>query len=321
MYGKIIGCGSYLPKKILTNKDLEKMVETSDEWITERTGIKQRHIIDAKEESASRMSVFAAKKAIEDAGIDSDEIDLIIVATTTSNMIFPSIASMVQKEIGNKKANCFDMNSACPGWLQAFNVAQAMMNSNMVKTALVIGVEALSNFMDWEDRGTCILFGDGAGACVVRAAEDAVYEAVMHADGSRGECLSCESKMQRRDDAEFAEATKFFMNGKDVFRFAVSSVPKVIIEVLEKESCAASDVDLFVLHQANQRIIESVSKRLDVGIEKFPMNIARTGNTSAASIPILLDELKRDGKLKEGMKLVLSSFGGGLTWGAARINW
>lgn len=321
MLGKIIGLGSYLPSKVLTNKDLEEMVETSDEWIVERTGIRERHISDPYTESVSQMSVNAAKAAIEDAGIDPAEIDIIILASTTSNMIVPSSSCVVQREIGAKNAACFDLNSACTGFLTAYNTAQSFIEAGHIKTALVIGSECTSNYVDWTDRGTCILFGDAAGAAVLRAEESEKGNMfVLHADGSKGDCLYAENMKQRKDAEELLPKTFFLMDGKEVFKFAVTAVPSIIKELCDKYSINKDEIDLFVLHQANSRIIEGVSKRLGVPLEKFPMNIDRMGNTSSASIPSLLTELKKAGQLKPGTKIIASGFGAGLTWGASYIE-
>lgn len=321
MIGKIVGLGSYLPSKVLTNKDLEEMVETSDEWIVERTGIRERHISDPYTESVSQMAVNAAKEAIRDAAIDPEEIDLIILASTTSNMVIPSCSCVVQRETGAKNAMCFDLNSACTGFLTAYNTAQSFIEAGHVKTALVLGSECTSNYVDWTDRGTCILFGDAAGAAVLRAEEsDRKNMFVLHADGRRSDCLYAENMKQRKDPEELVPKTFFQMDGKEVFKFAVTAVPQIIKELCTKFSIDKDEVDLFVLHQANRRIIEAVSKRLDIPLEKFPMNIDRMGNTSSASVPSLLTELKKAGRLKEGTKIIASGFGAGLTWGASYIE-
>jgi 3-oxoacyl-[acyl-carrier-protein] synthase III len=321
MAGKIIGYGSYLPSKKLSNEDLSHMVETNNEWIVERTGIESRNISDPNVETTSYMASEAAIKAIENAGIDAKEIDLIIVATTTPNYVFPSMSCIVQRETGAINSACFDLNSACPGFVTAFNTAQAYINAGQYETILVVGSECLSNYVDWKDRGTCILFGDGAGAIVLKKNEKVECDFIMRASGKRGDCLHCESAMQDVEQTDaFKESIYMRMKGQEVFKFAVTEVPKVIEDLLAKIGKEAKEIDLYVLHQANKRIIESVSKRLKVDILKFPMNIQNTGNTSSASIPVLLDELRKKGELKEGMKLVLSSFGGGLSWGATYIE-
>ncbi len=319
MTGRIVGLGSYLPPRLLTNDDLSKMVETNDEWITERTGIKQRHVADGIEDKASTMACKAALQAIEDAGIDGSEVDLIVAASTTPDVVFPSVACCVQRAIGADGCACFDVNSACPGWVAAYNTVQSFIESGNSKCALVIGAEMLTNYVDWEDRGTCILFGDGAGAAVLKAVEDhPKNKFILKASAERGDCLHCENMKQpkRFEEEGFLKATNMFMAGREVFKFVVTEIPALITELSEKYGFNIDDVDYFVLHQANQRIIEAVAKRLGQPLDKFPMNIMNTGNTSTASIPILLKEMKDDGRLTPGKKIVFSSFGGGLTWGA-----
>lgn len=324
MTGRIIGLGSYLPKKIMTNDDLAKIVETSDEWIQERTGIAQRHVMNPIEEKPSVMVGIAAKRALEDAGIDASEIDLIIASTTTPDKVFPGMACCAQEAIGADGAGCFDVNSACPGWIAAFNAAQSFIESGHAKTVMVAATEGLTNYVDWTDRGTCILFGDGAAAAILRA-DDSLepVKMIMHATYNKAECLSCESMKQpnRLDEEGFVKSTYMQMAGRDVFRFAVTEVPKLINELSEKYEFDLNDVDYFVLHQANARIIETIAKRLDQDISKFPMTVHDTGNISTASIPNLLDVMKKDGRLKRGQKLVLASFGAGLTWAGCYIEY
>jgi len=318
-FGRVIGVGSYLPKNILTNDDLAKIVETNDQWITERTGIKTRHISDPEVDTTESMAIAAAKAAVKDAGIDPLEIGLVIVACTTPNVLFPALSTSVQAAVDADNAMCFDMNAACPGFLTAFVTAQNYIKAGTVDCALVVGAENLTNYVNFEDRGTCILFGDGAGAVVLRSEKDQQYDAIMRAAGKRGECMHCESVMQkgREMTEDFRKATYINMDGQTVFKFAVTEVPKVIEDLLGRTGTDADDIDYFILHQANRRIIESVAKRLKQPIEKFPMNIEKTGNTSSASIPILLDEMKKQGLLGQGnKKIVVSSFGAGLLWGA-----
>ena len=322
--GKIIGLGSYFPPKVLTNDDLSQMVETNDEWITERTGIKSRHIADGVEDKSSTMAVKAALAAVEDAGIDPKDIDLIVAASTTPDLVFPSIAVCVQEALGcSEDVGCFDVNSACPGWIAAFNTAQGFIESGNSRLALVVGTETLSNYVDWSDRGTCILFGDGAGAAVLRAEEGQKNMMIMRSSGKRGACLHCENRKQpnRYDEVGFEQSTYFYMAGREVFRFAITEVPKIIKDLSAKYDFNLDDVDYFILHQANARIIEATAKKLNIDIEKFPMTLQETGNTSSASIPALLSAMKKDGRLKKGMKLVLASFGGGLTWDANYIEY
>ncbi len=324
MTGKIIGLGSYLPAKVLTNDDLSKMVDTNDEWITERTGIKERRISDPLTDKPSQMVVKAAMQAVEDAGIDPKDIDLIVTATTTSDLMFPTLSCVIHRELGvSEECGTFDVNSACPGWIAAYNAAQGFIEGGNAKLVLVAGVECTSNFVNWEDRGQCILFGDGAGAAILRAEEGKPNQFIMRSSGKRMDCLHCDNAMQpaRMNEEGFKELTKFNMDGREVFKFAVTEVPKLIRDLAAKFDFSLEDVDWFVMHQANARIIEATAKKLKVSLDKFPMNIMRTGNTSSASIPVLLKEMKDNGQLKRGMKLVIASFGGGLTWDANYIEY
>ena len=327
MTGIIYGTGACTPSYIMDNNDIAKLVETSDEWIQERTGVARRHIIT--EETTVSMAVQAGRRALENAGISPEEVDLILVATISSNVVLPCTACQVQKELGAIHATCFDLGgAACTGFVLAYNTATAYLAGGVYKTALVIGSESLSNLTNWKDRGTCILFGDGAGAAGVKAGEDRYYLPVTHSEGSKGDALTCKSRYQGNgltseinleemvDDEHFMQ-----MDGQAVFKFAVKKVPEVIREVLEANEIEQEDVDYYILHQANQRIVEAVAKRLKEPIEKFPMNLREYGNTSSASIPILLDELNRKGILKSGQKIVMAGFGAGLTWGASILDW
>ena len=327
MTGIIYGTGACTPSYIMDNNDIAKLVETSDEWIQERTGVARRHIIT--EETTVSMAVQAGRRALENAGISPEEVDLILVATISSNVVLPCTACQVQKELGAIHATCFALGgAACTGFVLAYNTATAYLAGGVYKTALVIGSESLSNLTNWKDRGTCILFGDGAGAAVVKAGEDRYYLPVTHSEGSKGDALTCKSRYQGNgltseinleemvDDEHFMQ-----MDGQAVFKFAVKKVPEVIREVLEANEIEQEDVDYYILHQANQRIVEAVAKRLKEPIEKFPMNLREYGNTSSASIPILLDELNRKGILKSGQKIVMAGFGAGLTWGASILDW
>ncbi len=310
MTGKIIGTGSYIPNKILDNNELATMVETSDEWIRERTGIISRHIVD--DETTSSMACKAAMKAVENAiagGFigNADEIDAILVSTMSPDIILPSIACEVQRYIGNTKAFCFDLNAACSGFVFAYNTALSYMNMGIAGNVLIVGSESLSKVVDWSDRGTCILFGDGAGAMLVTSTDEN-GKVVMHSDGTKADALLCRN------------GGTMTMDGQQVFRFAVKSVPSCIEELLENMGTDKENIDYFILHQANSRIVEAVAKRLKTDIDKFPMNLQKYGNTSSASIPILLDEMSRDGLLDGGKKIVMSGFGAGLSWGAAYIT-
>ena len=312
MTTKIIGTGSYVPAQIVTNDDLSKIVETNDQWIRSRTGIGERRI--ATDDSTSDMAAKAAKKAIEQAGIDPAQIDLIILGTSSPDYCFPNGACEIQAKVGAVNAACFDISSACTGFVFALSTAHAYISSGLYKTALVVGADLLSKLVDWTDRSTCVLFGDGAGAAVVTAAESGIIGLNMHSNGAKGGVLTCGS----RSTGNFLLGKKpelgyMTMDGQEVFKFAVKQVPECIKEVLEETGNTADDIDLFVIHLANYRIIESIAK--------FPVNMEHYGNTSGASVPILLDELNRAGKLKQGDKLVLTGFGAGLTWGAMLLEW
>lgn len=320
MTTKIIGTGSYTPNKIVSNDDLAKIMETSDEWIYSRTGIHNRHLVE--QETTTYMASEAAKKAMEDAGVSPEEIDIIIVGTVSGDMCYPSTACLVQAEIGAVNAVAYDISAGCSGFLFSLNSAHAYIQAGMCKCALVIGAETLSKMMDWSDRSTCVLFGDGAGAAVVKAADTGIRSVTQHSDGASGDVLVCANRKSNNpyvSNEIKLDYTK--MEGQEVFKFAVKMVPKCVQEVVEKAGLTINDVDYFLLHQANKRIIESVSKRLKVSMDKFPMNIEQYGNTSAASIPILLDELNSKNTFQKGDIIVLSGFGAGLTWGATLLEW
>ncbi len=320
MFGQIVGTGMYRPEKVMSNEDLSKLVDTSDEWIKERTGIERRHIIE--NDTTVSMAAKASKIAIENAKILPEKLDMILFATFSSNVILPSAACEVQKEIGAHNAVCFDLNAACSGFVFAYNTAQAYIASGVCKHVLVIGAESLSNLLDWTDRGTCILFGDGAGAVVLSEDKDAKFQTVMYSNGEKGDALTCESRHQKGWEEEESRIKAFLkMDGRGVFQFAVKEVPKSIEELLKKSEIEKEAVDYFILHQANKRIIESVAKRLSVDIGKFPMNLMEYGNTSSASIPILIHEMQEMGQLKKGQNIVMAGFGAGLSWGATYLKW
>nr|WP_295277323.1 beta-ketoacyl-ACP synthase III [uncultured Blautia sp.] len=322
MVGKIKGTGSYRPVQVWDNHELSHMVDTSDEWIRGRTGIGQRHIASQKE-SVAFMAAQAAEMALTDAGIRAEEIDLILVSTMSAERIMPCAACEVQKRIGAVNATCFDLNSACTGFLVALNTAQAYLGQQIYKKALVIGAEVLSHLTNWQDRSTCVLFGDGAGAVVLEAEESAVYIQATHSIGTGGDVLTCSSRNQPDFTKEGADISVSYMqmDGKEVFKFAVSKVPEVISEVLNKAGKNKDEIRYYILHQANQRIVSSVAKHMKEPLEKFPMNIETLGNTSSASIPLLLDECRKNRKLKAGDWILLSGFGGGLTYGASLLRW
>ena len=304
----------------MTNDDLSKIVETNDEWIRSRTGIRERRI--ATEDGTSDMGPRAAARAIEQAAILPEEIDLILLATSSPDSCFPNGACEVQAKLGAVNAACYDISAACTGFVFALSTAHAFISAGIYKTALVIGADVLSKLIDWTDRGTCVLFGDGAGAAVVRADETGILGLNMHSNGEKGGVLTCGS----RSNGNFLLGRKpelgyMTMDGQEVFKFAVKKVPECMNEVLRETGYTTQDIDHFVIHQANFRIIESIAKRLKVDVDKFPANMERYGNTSGASVPILLDELNRKGQLKRGEKMILSGFGAGLTWGAILLEW
>lgn len=328
---RITGTGSALPEKIVTNFDMQELVETSDEWIRERTGITERRISTG--ETVASLSADACRNALEMAGKSAEDVDLILAATCSPELLLPCCACQVQEIIGASNAVAFDLNAACSGFLFALNTAQAYLQTGIYKNALIIGSEVLSKLVDWKDRGTCVLFGDGAGAAFVEAsAEDIIYDngrkagtesMVQSSDGTKGRVLSCAERSVSNAFMDEQQTVNPYiqMDGQAVYKFATRQVPACISEALGKAGLAVEDVDLFVLHQANVRIIESVAKRLKADISKFPMNLDKVGNMSSATIPVLLDELNRGGRIKKGDRLVLSGFGAGLTYGASVLVW
>lgn len=306
MCTRIIGTGSYIPKKVITNDDLSLTLDTSDAWISTRTGIHNRHIAEGM--TSSDMAYMAARRAVDDSGLNPADIDVIIVATSSPDYAFPSTAALVQAKLEAVNAACFDISAACTGFIYAYSIAQGYIAGGMYKNILIIGTEVMSEHVDWKDRSVCVLFGDGAGAAMLTADKDNLSSVMIHSDGSRGNVLTC-----GKDN--------IFMDGQEVFKFAVKTVPMSIQDILNKEHIRADDVGMYILHQANQRIIQAVSKRLGISMEKFPMNMQEYGNTSAASIPILLDELNRNNRLVREELIVMSGFGAGLSWGSIVLNW
>lgn len=320
MTTKILGTGSYVPERIVTNDDLAKIMETSDEWITSRTGIRERRI--SLGEETSELAVKAAELALKDAGIGAEEIDIIVVATSSPDNCFPSDACQVQAAIGAVGAVAYDISAACSGFIFALNTVHSFIKSGIYKTGLIVGADTLSKLVDWEDRSTCVLFGDGAGAAVVQASENGVIRMSMGSDGKKGHVLACKARSVGNFLTEGSPELGYMtMDGQEVFKFAVKKVPECIHQVLDESGTDINEVKYFILHQANYRIFESIAKRLKVPVEKMPMNMDRYGNTSGASIPLILDELNKEGKLNRGDKLVLAGFGAGLTWGATLVEW
>ena len=320
MTTKIIGIGSYVPDTVVTNQDLMKFLDTDDAWIRERTGICERRV--SKDMGTCGLAIEAAKRAIDDAGIDPKEIDLIVLATSSGDRAFPAAAMDVQAAIGAVNAVGFDITAACSGFIFGLHIAHSFFAAGIYKTALIIGAETLSKVVDSTDRGTCILFGDGAGAAVVRASETGIIRTLMGSDGTKGWTLECQARNLGNCVNGIKPELGFMkMDGKEVFKFAVRKVPEIVAQILEDAQMDPEEIKYFVLHQANFRILEAASRRLKVPMDRIPVNIDRYGNTSAASVPILLDELKRDGKLERGDKLVLAGFGSGMTWGATLLEW
>lgn len=304
----------------VTNDDLSKIMDTSDEWISTRTGIRERRLV--KEETTAYMASEAAKRALEDAGVTADEIDLIIVGTITGDYKTPSTACEVQAAIGAEHALAFDISAACSGFMFALNTAYAYMQSGICQKALVLGGETLSKIMDWNDRSTCVLFGDGAGAAVVVKDETGILSFDQGSDGARGMVLACPSRSNNNPYVQTGKDVKYVcMDGQAVYKFAVTIVPDSIKKAVERAGLTIEDIKYFILHQANIRILQSVSKRLGVDMERFPVNLDHCANTSAGSVPILLDEINSKGMLQRGDKIVLSGFGGGLTWGTTVLEW
>lgn len=319
MYSKIIGTGSYLPAKVLTNFDLEKMVDTTHDWIITRSGIAERHVA-AEGELTSDLAAQASRKAIEAAGISPDEIDLVIVATTSPDHLFPSTACVLQDKLGIKNGGAaFDIQAVCGGFVFALNTADMYIRGGQAKTALVVGAEVLSRMLDWNDRTTCVLFGDGAGAVVLRASDTpGIVAGKLHSDGSHRGMLKAEGNVRNGaiDGDPFIK-----MDGQAVFKFAVKVLSDVVEEILEEKKLKGSDIDWLVPHQANIRIIEATAKKLGLGMENVVVTVAQHGNTSAASIPLALDTAVRDGRIKAGQNILIEAVGGGFTWGAILIKW
>lgn len=319
IYSRIAGTGSYLPEKVLTNHDLEKMVETSDQWITERTGINKRHIV-ADDETTTDLAYQAALKALEAADITKNDIDLIIVATTTPTRIFPSTASLLQEKLGIGGCPAFDIQAVCTGFVYALTVADKFIKAGGVNNVLVIGAEAFSRIIDWTDRNTCVLFGDGAGAVVLQASQEpGILSTHIHSDGNFNQLLHVPTGPGSRD---FNEDTAYVdMQGNEVFKVAVRTLSTIVDETLEANNMDKKDVDWLIPHQANIRIIAATARKLNMSMDHVVVTVDEHGNTSAASIPLALDVAVRDGRIKRGETLLFEAFGGGFTWGSALIQY
>ncbi|GAB4412369.1 MAG: ketoacyl-ACP synthase III [Thermodesulfovibrionales bacterium] len=322
---KVISTGSYAPEKILTNFDLEKMVDTSDEWITERTGIKERRIANEKQ-AASDLAYEASKAALKSAGLKAKDIDIIIVATVTGDMPVPSTACILQDKLGARRAAAFDINAACSGFIYGLSIANSLIKGKTCNRVLVIGSEILSKFTDWDDRTTCVLFGDGAGAAILEATEEdrGIISAKIHSDGSLWDLLHIPGGGSRHpvSNEMIKKRLQFVkMRGNETFKVAVRTLESLVVETLEENKIKPSQLSLLIPHQANLRIIQATAKRLNLPMERVLVNLDRYGNTSAASIPIALDEAVRTGRVRDGDYILLEAFGGGLTWAAALIKW
>ena len=328
----IIGTGSYLPKRVLTNKELEKIVKTSDEWITTRTGIKSRRIAGVGEET-SKMAAIAGEKALQMAGVSPRELDMIIVGTITAEMVMPSCACLVQKEIGAEHAFAFDVSAACSGFVYALEIADRYLKNAPDMKILVIGAEALSSRVDWQDRNTCVLFGDGAGACVVTGSsnDEGLLASQLYSDGRLWQLLSLDAVPRRYcpvvdygtipDQSSFCDGSAFNMVGKDVFKYAVREMGDAVENLLKREGLTVNEIDLMIPHQANIRILKSLAERVSLPFKRVFTTIQKYGNSSAASLPIAMDEANCEGRLQRGDLLLFSVFGGGFTWGVMLWRW
>lgn len=320
IYSRIIGTGGYLPEKVLTNHDLEAMVETSDEWITDRTGIKTRHVA-AEGETTCGLAELAARAALDAAGVRPDDIDLVIVATTTPDRVFPSTACLLQQRLGIHGCAAFDIQAVCTGFIYALGVADKFIRSGSHRRALVVGAETLSRIVDWTDRTTCVLFGDGAGAVVVEASEEpGILSTHLHADGQYKDLLSTTGGISEGCPNPSGTA-HITMQGNEVFKMAVNTLGRIVDETLAANSMKKSDVDWLVPHQANIRIIAATAKKLKMPMERVVVTVQDHGNTSAASVPLALNEAVRDGRIQRGDTLLLEAFGGGFTWGSALLRY
>lgn len=321
-HARILGTGSYLPAKILTNADLEKIVHTTDHWIVERTGIRERHIA-APEETASSLATEASRRALEAAGLTADDVDLIIVATTTPDLVFPSTACLLQDALGIRNGcAAFDVQAVCTGFVYALSIADKFIRTDAARCALVVGTEVFSRIIDWTDRGTCVLFGDGAGAVVVGAADaPGIISSHLHADGQYKDLLCVRAGVSKNYDRLLAGYGYAHMKGSEVFKVAVTTLGRIVDETLEANNLQKSDIDWLVPHQANHRIIKATARKLGMPMERVVLTVDRHGNTSAASIPLAFDEAVRDGRIKRGQSVLMEAFGGGFTWGSVFLRY
>jgi 3-oxoacyl-[acyl-carrier-protein] synthase-3 len=317
-YSRIVGTGSYLPEKVLTNRDLELKVDTTDEWIYTRTGIRQRHIA-ADGEKTSDLALAASRRALEAAGVAAGDLDLIIMATTTPDMVFPSSACLLQAKLGVKDCPAFDVQAVCSGFVYGLSTADSLMRAGQYRNALVVGAEIYSRILDWSDRSTCVLFGDGAGAVVLRRdSAPGILSSHLHADGAYANMLCVPGTV---NGGQVSGRPLVQMDGGGVFKFAVKALDDLVEETLAANGMQKSDIDWLVPHQANIRIIQASAKKLGLSMEKVVVTVDRHANTSAASIPLALDEAARDGRIRAGQHVLLEAVGGGFTWGAALVRW
>ena len=325
IHARITGTGSYAPKKVITNHDLERLVDTSDEWIMNRTGIKERRIAE-KDQTTSDLAYEASQKALKAAGLGARDLDLILVATMTPDTILPSMGCILQEKLGAKKAAAFDISAACSGFIYGMSIASAFIQSGTYKNILLVGAEILSRYTDWEDRTTCILFGDGAGAVVIQrhAGKRGILSTHLHSDGSFGDLIRVPAGGASHPASHDTIRKRMHfirMRGNETFKAAVRALEAVVQETLEHNKVKPEDIDYLVPHQANLRIILAMAQRLNMPMEKVVLTLPKYGNTSAASIPMALDEAVRDGRIKENHLLLFEAFGGGLTWASALVRW
>jgi 3-oxoacyl-[acyl-carrier-protein] synthase-3 len=321
IYSRIEGTGGYLPEKVLTNHDLEKMVETSDQWITDRTGIKKRHIA-AEDETTSDLAEHAARQAIDAAGISPADIDLIIVATTTPDRVFPSTACLLQDRLDIHGCTAFDVQAVCTGFVYALGIADKFISSGTHRRALVVGAETMSRIVDWTDRNTCVLFGDGAGAVVLGASDEpGILSTHLHADGQYKDLLSTTGGVSEGYGNEGDGVVHVTMQGNEVFKMAINTLGRIVDETLAANNMEKSDIDWLVPHQANIRIINATAKKLKMNTDHVVVTVQEHGNTSSASVPLALNEAVRDGRIKRGETVLLEAFGGGFTWGSALLKY
>lgn len=321
IFSRIAGTGGYLPSRVLTNADLEKMVDTTEEWIVERTGIRERHIA-ADGETTCDLAEQAARRAIAAAGIDKNDVDLIVVATTTADRVFPSTACLLQDRLDIHGCAAFDVQAVCTGFVYALGIADRFVRTGGARHALVIGAETLSRIVDWQDRATCVLFGDGAGAVIISAdARPGILNSHLHADGQYKELLTVPAGISQGYDKVQANKAFMQMQGNEVFKVAVNTLGRIVDETLEKNGLRKSDVTWLVPHQANMRIIGATAKKLGMSMDHVVVTVDRHGNTSAASIPLAFDEAVRDGRIQRGDTVLMEAFGGGFTWGSVLLKY